>query len=83
MSGLLRSFKMDKTTLSVASLSDQSDQRTFWATKTPHERLAALEFLRVLNYGYDPSTAILQSQGSSRLLANGMPTFHPEPWQVL
>jgi len=71
MSDLLRSFKMDKTTLSVASLSDQSDQRAFWATKTPHEHLAALEFLRVLNYGYDPSTARLQRVLAVAQLAEG------------
>lgn len=60
MSGLLSSFKMDKTAFSVGSLSDESDERAYWAAKTPQERLAALEFLRAVNYGYDPSTARLQ-----------------------
>ena len=60
MSGLLRSFKMDKTAFSVGSLSDESDERAFWAARTPQERLAALEFLRAVSYGYGPSTARLQ-----------------------
>jgi len=60
MNDFLRSFKMDKTAFSVASLTDKSDERTFWASKTPHERLAALEFLRVVSYGYDPLAARVQ-----------------------
>lgn len=60
MNDVLRSFKMDKTALSVASLSDESDERAFWAAKTPQERLAALEFMRAVSYGYDPSAARLQ-----------------------
>ncbi|OHB85161.1 MAG: hypothetical protein A2V98_25590 [Planctomycetes bacterium RBG_16_64_12] len=51
---------MDKTAFSVASLADESDERAFWAAKTPQERLAALEFLRVVSYGYDPLAARLQ-----------------------
>ncbi len=52
--------KMDKTTVSVVSLTDESDDKEFWLSKTPQERLETVELLRQLNYGYDPTTARLQ-----------------------
>ncbi|MCG2684224.1 MAG: hypothetical protein L6306_11500 [Planctomycetales bacterium] len=51
---------MDKSVLSVTSLGDESDERAFWLSKTPRERLAAMEFLRAVNYGYDPASSRLQ-----------------------
>lgn len=53
-------FKMDKTAFSVASLYDESDEKAFWRSKTPYERLQAVELMRQIIYGYDPSTARLQ-----------------------
>jgi hypothetical protein len=57
---LVRSAKMDKTAFSVGRLTDPSDEKEFWATKTPGERLAALELMRQIAYGYDPDTTRLQ-----------------------
>ena len=54
------SFKMDKDVLSVISLSEESDEREYWHSKTPHERLEAVELMRQINYGYDPTTIRLQ-----------------------
>jgi hypothetical protein len=52
---------MDKTAFSVSSFVEAAeDDRTFWQSKTPEERLAALELLRQIHYGYDPSTERLQ-----------------------
>lgn len=51
---------MDKSVLSVSALSNQSDDRAFWHRKTPEERLAAMELMRAINYGYDPATTRLQ-----------------------
>jgi hypothetical protein len=51
---------MDRTTLSVTSLTDESGDREFWLSKTPQERLAAVELFRAINYGYDPASARLQ-----------------------
>lgn len=48
--------KMDKSAFSVVSLDDESDEKAYWQTKTPQERLAALELLRQIMYGYDPVT---------------------------
>jgi hypothetical protein len=60
VSDALDSFRMDKTIFSVGSLGDASDDRAFWRSKSPDERLAALEFLRMVHYGYDPATTRLQ-----------------------
>jgi hypothetical protein len=60
MSDLVQSARMDKTVLSVTTLTDEPSDRDFWLSKTPEERLAAVELLRAINYGYDPATARLQ-----------------------
>jgi len=57
MSDLVQSARIDKTTLAVTSLGDETGDREFWLSKTPDERLAAMELLRQINYGYDPATA--------------------------
>jgi hypothetical protein len=61
MSDLVRSARMDKTAFSVMTVAEAAEQdRTFWWSKTPEERLAALELMRQIHYGYDPSTERLQ-----------------------
>jgi hypothetical protein len=50
----------DKTAFSVSPLSREGDDRAYWRTKTPIQRLEALEFMRQTMYGYDPATARLQ-----------------------
>jgi len=52
--------RMDKTAFSIVLLGDESDEKIFWQSKTPQQRLATVELLRQLNYGYDPATARLQ-----------------------
>jgi hypothetical protein len=52
------SHRVDKTSLSVASLFDESDEKAYWLSKLPEERLEALELMRQMNYGYDPSTRL-------------------------
>ena len=56
----IETFKMDKSVLSVTSLSEESDEKAYWHAKTPHERLEAVELMRQINYGYDPATTRLQ-----------------------
>ena len=53
-------LKIDKEALSVVSLSEESDDKEYWHSKTPQERLAAVELMRQINYGYDPVTTRLQ-----------------------
>jgi hypothetical protein len=54
------SAKIDKTAFSVTSLQDDPDEDAYWQLKTPQERLAALELMRQIVYGYDPATCRLQ-----------------------
>lgn len=58
--GLIDSLRMDKTVFSIGTLEEQGDDREYWASKTPAERLQALEFMRQVMYGYDPDTTRLQ-----------------------
>jgi hypothetical protein len=51
--------RMDKTVLSMGTL-DDDDARAYWRSRTPLERLEALEFLRQVMYGYDPVADRLQ-----------------------
>ena len=52
--------RMDKSIISVISLSDESTEKGYWQSKTPFERLEALELMRQINYGYDPIPTRLQ-----------------------
>lgn len=52
-------LKVDRTALTVTSLYE-SDEKVYWLSKTPEERLQALELMRQIVYGYDPDTARLQ-----------------------
>ena len=52
--------RLDKTTFTVASLAEPSDEKEYWFMKSPSERLAALEIMRQIIYGYDPLTDRLQ-----------------------
>jgi hypothetical protein len=61
MSDMVQSTQIDKTAFSVMSFAEAAEEdRTFWRSKTPEERLAALELLRQIHYGYDPATTRLQ-----------------------
>jgi hypothetical protein len=50
---------MDKSAFEIVSLDDSGD-RDYWRSKTPRERMEALELMRQIIYGYDPATARLQ-----------------------
>jgi hypothetical protein len=43
--------KMDKTVITVSSLFDESDDKAYWLSRTPQERLQYVEMLRRINYG--------------------------------
>jgi hypothetical protein len=46
---------LDRSAFSVTTLSDPSDNRAYWQSQSPAQRLAAVEQLRQLNYDYDPA----------------------------
>ena len=53
-------FKIDKTSVVISSLDEPTDEKNYWLTKTPTERLAAIELMRQIIYGYDPTSTRLQ-----------------------
>jgi len=57
---VLGSAKVNRRVFEVTSLFEQTDEKRFWLTRTPAERLQAVERMRQVLYGYDPSTARLQ-----------------------
>jgi hypothetical protein len=52
MDELIETVKLDKTTLTVAPLFDESDEKAYWLSRTPQERLRHIEVLRRINYGH-------------------------------
>jgi len=51
--------RLDRTTISCANLHDASDDRDYWLAGSPSERLAAMELMRQIAYGYDPASTRL------------------------
>jgi hypothetical protein len=53
--------RLDRSAFSVSSFQEaEREDRLYWASKTPEERLAALEQMRQIVYGYDPTATRLQ-----------------------
>lgn len=52
--------KLDKTALSVCDLADQDDDLEYWLSRTPQERFEAIEHMRRMLYGNDPTAATFQ-----------------------
>ncbi|MEK6644913.1 MAG: hypothetical protein AABZ08_13505 [Planctomycetota bacterium] len=52
-------YRLDRTAFSVVSLDEQDDDGRYWQTKTPEERMMALEYLRRMAYG-NAATARIQ-----------------------
>ena len=54
---LLDHAKVDRSAFSVFGLkeADAADE-AYWKSRTPDERLEALELSRQITYGYDPTT---------------------------
>jgi hypothetical protein len=52
-------LRIDRSAYAIASLED-TDERAFWQSKSPKERMEALELMRQIIYGYNPATTRLQ-----------------------
>lgn len=50
----LDSLKLERKAFSVSTLTEPSDEKAYWLSKTPYERLEAVEIMRQIIYGYDP-----------------------------
>ena len=53
-------LRIDRKVFSVVLMSEIENDLTYWLSKTPEERIEAVEFLRQLIFGYDPATERLQ-----------------------
>jgi hypothetical protein len=53
-------FNIDRTAFSVVLLSEADNDKAYWLSKTPRERLRAMELIRQTIYGYTPTTARFQ-----------------------
>lgn len=51
-------IKLDKRFFSVASLSDQLDDKGYWFSKDPIERMRHIEVLRRINYGHGATSRL-------------------------
>jgi len=60
MANLVRQARMDRTSFSICDLADDGGDKEYWLKQTPRQRLEALELLRQIHYGYDPTTERLQ-----------------------
>ena len=51
--------RVDRTAFKVFSSFEEAeaDERAYWHSRTPEERLEALELMRQIAYGYRPSSA--------------------------
>lgn len=53
--------RLDRSAFCVTSFAAaERDVKQYWSQKTPEERLLALEQMRQIVYGYDPTTTRLQ-----------------------
>ena len=52
--------KLDRTAFSVVSSFEEADKqdREYWLSRTPYERLQYMELLRRINYGPDVTTRL-------------------------
>ena len=57
---MVNETRLDRTQFEVANLESDPGDREYWRTRTPEERLLALELMRQIHYGYYPATARLQ-----------------------
>jgi hypothetical protein len=51
-------IKLDKRFFSVASLSDQLDDKDYWFSMDPIERMRHIEVLRRINYGHSATSRL-------------------------
>jgi hypothetical protein len=52
--------RLDRSAFEIGSLADDREEVEYWRSKSPEERMEALELMRQIIYGYDPATTRLQ-----------------------
>ena len=56
----VKELKLDKSAFSIGPLDNSEELRTYWHSRTPAERWAAMEHMRRINYGEVAATGRLQ-----------------------
>jgi hypothetical protein len=54
------SARLDRTVLIVDTLDNDDAEKEYWKSRSPRQRMEALELMRQIIYGYDPATTRLQ-----------------------
>ena len=57
---ILENINIDKSQFMVLSMDEKGNVNNYWHSKSPKERLRAIEIMRSINYGQDISTKRLQ-----------------------
>jgi len=52
--------RVDRSIVTQGCALGDSDEKAFWLSRTPLDRLEAVELLREIAFGYDPATTRLQ-----------------------
>ncbi|MEK6766384.1 MAG: hypothetical protein AABY49_09210 [Planctomycetota bacterium] len=52
--------RLDKTALTISSLQDETEELNYWLSKSPSERMEAIEINRKMVYGKDRTSSRLQ-----------------------
>lgn len=53
-------IELDRTQISISNSFDNSDEKEYWISLTPEERLLHVERLRRIAFGYDENSEGLQ-----------------------
>lgn len=56
----LPEMHLDKTKISISNSFDNTEEKEYWLSRTPEERLMHVERLRRIAYGYDENSGGLQ-----------------------
>ena len=54
------SMKLNRKAISTGRLTDASDEKAYWLSKSPNERVMAIETMRRIIYGNNPSSKRFQ-----------------------
>ena len=57
---LVESARIDRSFFEIGKLGEEGNDTCYWRSRTPEERMLALELLRQIYYGYDPASTRLQ-----------------------
>ena len=54
------SMKLNRKAISTGRLTEESDEKAYWLSKSPNERVQAIETMRRIIYGNNPSSKRFQ-----------------------